>query len=184
MRLRLEREGDEGREAAEGKGEGTRKRRVVGAEGFRDEERRGRYETPRRREDAGTPGEGSGGKGKARTRATRGSPRGFERRTRRGRCATADVQFFTTRGECYITRKRSRTNRAEDARRDCPFETALSRLSRVSSAQFRRGVVRYFHTKVSYFTSPERGASFIRRERPILRPPLPPRRHRRRGGSR
>ena len=101
---------------------------------------------------------------------------------------------FSPRGGNVISRENARERTAPKTRDETEFETALSRLPfRDCLASRRRSFVavlsriftrKYFPPKVSYFTSPERGASFIRRERPILRPPLPPRRRRRRGGSR
>ena len=177
---------------------------------------RGRDEKTSRRRGGGVPRRRTEGKGRRRAPGGCGNAgRGFGREgkgsnLRDARFAegfrTKDASREMRDGGCAVfhheggmlyhaktlanePRRRRATRRSSRLPfRDCPFETALSRLSRVSSAQFRCGVVTYFHTKVlskvSYFTSPERGASFIRRERPILRPPLPPRRRRRRGGSR
>ena len=105
---------------------------------------------------------------------------------------------FSPRGGNVISRENARERTAPKTRDETEFETALSRLpfrdcpfetvSRLVGAVSSRCCHVFSHestfSKVSYFTSPERGASFIRRERPILRPPLPPRRRRRRGGSR
>jgi len=90
---------------------------------------------------------------------------------------------FSPRGGNVISRENARERTAPKTR----DETALSRLPfRDCLASRRRSFVavlsRIFTRK--YRISPERGASFIRRERPILRPPLTPRRRRRRGGSR
>ena len=166
------RRGSETKNGGEGEEKGAGRMRERRA---RDREGRERLEPARRAVRRGVSNEGRVA-GDARRRMCSFSPRGgndISRENARERTAPK------TRDETEFETALSRL-----PFRDCLFETTLSRLSRVSSAQFRRGVVTYFHTKVSYFTSPERGASFIRRERPILRPPLPPRRRRRRGGSR
>ena len=166
------RRGSETKNGGEGEEKGAGRMRERRA---RDREGRERLEPARRAVRRGVSNEGRVA-GDARRRMCSFSPRGG--------------MLYHAKTLANEPRRRRATRRSSRLPfRDCPFETALSRLSRVSSAQFRCGVVTYFHTKVlsskvSYFTSPERGASFIRRERPILRPPLPPRRRRRRGGSR
>lgn len=104
-----------GRRWEGGRDEGTRERRVGGAEGVREttNEEGGGYETPRRREEAGTPGEGSGGRGKGSSlRGARFAEGSRTKDASRGKNASTMCSFSSSPGGNFITDANSRERSA------------------------------------------------------------------------